>query len=179
MPKPNRGKTETIKKRSIYVYLPSEKMTRDWKGRAKKAGVSTSKFVIDRVEDSIYREEGEAGYQSRLELIKELSISEEELKNLRKENRLLKKLVETLDAELKRHRAKPFLEKDFRGVRKLDRELIEILKEGGSYSGDEILARLSIDSSDTSLVKAVDKQLEILENYNLVEYVGRGWKWKV
>ncbi len=37
MPKPNLGKTETIKKRSIYVYLPSEDMVEDWKQRAEKA----------------------------------------------------------------------------------------------------------------------------------------------
>jgi hypothetical protein len=65
MPKPNKGKTETIKERAIYVYLPSLEMTGDWKQRADKAGVSISKFVIERVEDSIGREEGEEGYLSR------------------------------------------------------------------------------------------------------------------
>ena len=38
MPKPNRGKTETIKDRAIYVYLPSLEMVEDWKRRAEKAG---------------------------------------------------------------------------------------------------------------------------------------------
>jgi hypothetical protein len=33
--------------------------------KAEKAGVSISKFVIERVEDSIRREEGEEGYLSR------------------------------------------------------------------------------------------------------------------
>jgi len=28
------------------------------------------------------------------------------------------------------------------------------------------------------MVKAVDKQLESLEGYGLVEYSGRGWRWK-
>jgi hypothetical protein len=28
------------------------------------------------------------------------------------------------------------------------------------------------------LVKAVSKQLEALEGYGLLEYKGRGWKWK-
>jgi len=56
-----RRKTETIKERAIYVYLPSLGMVRDWKSRAEKVG-SISKFVIERVEDSIRREEGEEGY---------------------------------------------------------------------------------------------------------------------
>jgi hypothetical protein len=59
MPKPNRGTTETIEDRAIYVHLPSLEIVEDWKRRAEKAGVSVSKFVIERVEDSIRREEGE------------------------------------------------------------------------------------------------------------------------
>ena len=53
------GKTETIKDRTIYVYLPSLEMVEDWKRRAERAGVSISKFIVERVEDSIRREEGE------------------------------------------------------------------------------------------------------------------------
>lgn len=178
MPKPNLGKTETIKKRAIYVYLPSQTMVEDWKSKADKTGSSISKFVIERVEDSITKEAGEEGYLNRLELIKKLSDVEEELKQLRKDNRLLKKLVDNLDTELKRYRAKPFLEDDFKGTRRFDRELITILKEGGSYSGEDILTQLDINPSDTDLVKAVNKQLEVLESYGLLAYVGRGWKWK-
>jgi len=152
-------------------------MVEDWKRRAEKAGVSLSKFVIERVEESIRREEGAEGYLSRAELIKRLRDAEEELKKLRNENRLLKKLAENLDNELKRYRAQPFLEEAFEGVRRFDKDLIELLKKGGSYTQEQILAHLNIDPSDVKLVKAVDKQLETLEAYGLVEYKGRGWKW--
>jgi hypothetical protein len=178
MPKPNKGKTETIKKRAIYVYLPTQEMAKDWKNRADKTGSSISKFVIDRVEDSINKEAGEEGYLNRLQLVKKLGKTEEELKELRKENRLLKKLVDNLDTELKRYRTKPFLEENYKGIRRFDKELIDLLKEGGSYSADDILTHLNINPSDTELVKAVNKQLEILENYGLLAYEGRGWKWK-
>jgi predicted RNase H-like nuclease (RuvC/YqgF family) len=178
MPKPNKGKTETIKDRAIYVYLPSLEMVEDWKRRAEKAGVSVSKFVIERVEDSIRREEGEEGYLSRAELVKRLRSAEEELKKLREENRLLKRLAENLDNELKRYRAQPFLQEAFEGVRRFDRDLVELLRRGGSYTEEEILAHLNIEPSDVELVKAVDRQLEALEAYGLVEYRGRGWRWK-
>jgi len=178
MPRPSRGKTETIKQRVIYVYLPSLEMVEDWKRRAEKAGVSLSKFVIERVEDSIRREEGEEGYLSRLELIKRLKRAEEELKQLRSENRLLRRLVENLDKELKRYRAKPFLDGSFVGVRQFDRDLIELLKSGRTLSDEEILSSLNIDPADTELVKAVSKQLEALEAYGLVEFTGKGWRWK-
>jgi len=173
-----RRKTETIKDRAVYVYLPSLEMVEDWKQRAEKGSVSISKFVIERVEDSIRREEGEDGYLGRAELIKKLRDSEEELKKARNENRLLKKLTENLDNELRRYRAQPFLEEAFEGIRKFDKDLVELLRKGGSYTQEDILTHLNIDPSDSDLVKAVSKQLEALEGYGLLEYKGRGWKWK-
>jgi translation initiation factor 2B subunit (eIF-2B alpha/beta/delta family) len=173
-----RRKTETIKDRAVYVYLPSLEMAEDWKQRAEKGGVSISKFVIERVEESIRREEGEEGYLSRAELIKKLRNAEEELKKVRNENRLLKKLAENLDNELRRYRAQPFLEEAFEGVRRFDKDLIELLRKGGSYTQEQILAHLNIDPSDSDLMKAVSKQLEALEGYGLLEYKGRGWRWK-
>lgn len=175
---PRRRKTETIKERAVYVYLPSLEMVEDWKGRAEKGGVSISKFVIERVEESVRREEGEEGYLGRAELIKKLRDAEEELKKVRNENRLLKKLAENLDNELRRYRAQPFLDEAFEGVRKFDKDLVELLRKGGSYTQEDILAHLNIDPSDSDLVKAVSKQLEALEGYGLLEYRGRGWRWK-
>ena len=178
MPRPSRGKTETIKQRAIYVYLPSLEMVEDWKRRAERAGVSLSKFVIERVEDSIRKEEGEEGYLSRLELIKRLKKTEGELKQLKSENRLLRRLVENLDKELKRYRAKPFLDESFTGVRQFDRDLIELLRSGRTLSDEEIFSSLNIDPADADLVKTVSKQLEALEAYGLVEFTGKGWRWK-
>jgi len=178
MPKPSRGKTETIKDRAIYVYLPSLELVEDWKRRAKKVGTSISKFVVERVEDSIGREAGEESYLSRLELIERLGKSEDELKKLRNENRLLRRLVDNLDTELKRYRTGPFLEEGFQGVRMFDKELINILRNGGTYSDKDILTNLNIDPTDADLVKAVSKQLEALEDYGLVEFTVKGWRWK-
>jgi predicted HicB family RNase H-like nuclease len=97
---------------------------------------------------------------------------------LRKDNELLRKLVDNLDKELKRYRARPFLIEGFRGVRRFDVKLIKLLKREGTHSNDEILEHLGIDPEDVDLVKAVDKQLELLERYRLVEYTGRGWRWR-
>lgn len=178
MPKPNKGKTKTIKKRAIYVYLPSQAMAENWKNQADQAGTSISKFVIDKVEDSLRQEQGEEGYLNRLDLINKLSKQEEELKKLRKDNRLQEKLIDNLDNEAKMFRAKPFLEDSFQGIRRYDKELINLLKEGGSITAEELLIKLNVDSSQTEIIKALNKQLEMLENYGLVEYLGRGWKWK-
>jgi len=69
------------------------------------------------------------------------------------------------------------LEESFEGVRKFDKDLIELLRKGGSYTQEQILAHLNIDPLDTDLVKAISRQLEALEGYCLVEYKGRGWRW--
>lgn len=171
-------KTKTIKKRTVYIYLPSFEMVADWRKRSEAAKTSLSKFVIERVEDSVRRDEGEEGYLSRLELVKRLKKVEEELNGLTKENRMLKKLVENQEIELKRYRSEPFLAKDFEGTRRYDQELIELLKSGRSYSSEEILIRLGIDRTNVDLVKALNNQLELLEAYGLVSYSGRGWRWK-
>jgi hypothetical protein len=178
MPRENLSKTETIKERTVYIYLPSFGMLEDWKKRSQAANTSLSKFVIDRVEDSIRRDEGEGGYLSRLELIRRLKKAEDELKESTKDNRMLKKLVDNQETELKRHRSEPFLARSFEGTRRYDQELIELLKSGRSYSAEEILIRLGVDHSNTDLVKAISNQLEVLEDYGLVAYRGRRWRWK-
>ena len=178
MVKPDLGKTKTIKERTVYIYLPSLEMAEDWKRRAERAGVSLSRFVIERVEDSVKREEGEEGYLSRLDLIERLKRADEELERLRKDNELLRRLVDNLEKELKRYRARPFLVEGFRGIRRFDAKLVRLLKRGGTHSNDEILEHLGISPEDVDLVKAVNQQLELLERYGLIEYTGRGWRWK-
>lgn len=63
------GKTETIKQRAIYVYLPSLGMVERWKALAEGAGTSVSRFVVEHVENSLRQDE--EGYRSRGSLIEE------------------------------------------------------------------------------------------------------------
>jgi len=170
------GKTETIKKRAVYVYLPAEEMAERWKQRAKRSHSSISKFVVERVEDSL-RKEGDEDHPKRAELIGQLKELKAENEKLGRDNEILRRAYERLDSEVKRYRAKPFLEEGFRGVRKYDRKLVELLRRGGVVSSDEILEKLGIDHSETDLVKAVSRQLENLETYGLVKSTARGWQW--
>ncbi len=168
-------KTETIKERAIYVYLPSHEMVREWKELAEKQGVSISKFVIEHVEDSLRKEE--PSHLSRVDILKRMRELEEEGSKLKEDNRMLRLVIERLDDELKHYRAKPFLE-EFRGIRGYEKELIELLKRKGTIGSDEILGVLGIDPKDSELVKAVSIQLENLEAYGLIEAMPKGWRWK-
>jgi predicted nucleic acid-binding Zn-ribbon protein len=169
-------KTETIKERAIYVYLPSETMVKEWKKRAKKQGASISKFVIEHVENSLQQEEDPL-YKPRGDLVKEISELGNEIKELREDNRQKKIVIERLETELRRYRAEVFLEERFEGVRKYDKELIDILKRQGVVDSNVLLRDLNIDPRESELVKAVSQQLESLEAYGLVTPTKRGWRW--
>jgi len=171
------GKTESIKQRSIYVYLPSEEMVEDWKARAKKSGESISRFVIEHVTNSLRQEEGEEAYKSRAELLQQIREKDEQIEKLTRENEIVKLALERVENELQRYRAAPFLEEDFKGVRRYDRRLIELLKKGDTIDSDHLLHLLKINPRDTPLVRAVSQQLESLEAYGLVDKTLRGWKW--
>lgn len=170
------GKTETIKKRAIYVYLPSQEMAGRWKQLAEKQGTSISKFVAEHVENSL-RQEEEPGYKSRSELSKEIQELREDLEVERKRSRRLDLVVDRLESELRRYRAQPFLDEGFEGVRGFNRGLVEVLRTGGVLSNEDLLARLGVDPSEHEAVKATSRQLEILESYGLVGSTPRGWRW--
>ncbi len=170
------GKTETIKKRAIYVYLPSVEQKERWEEYASRQGTSISKFVAEHVENSL-RQEEEPSYKSRGDLWRMVRELKEQLDKVTREKKVLELALERLEAELRRYRAQPFLEEDFMGVRGYQKELVEILREGKVVGSDEILSRLGIDPPEQEAVKAVAKQLENLEGYGLVKSSPKGWKW--
>ncbi len=155
------GKTQSIKQRSIYVYLSSMEMAEDWKERAKKSGASISRFVIEHVTNSLLQEEGEAEYKSRADLIQQLRVKDESIERLTRENEILKLALERVETELRRYRAEPFLDENFQGIRGYDKQLIELLRKGETIDSDHLLRRLRINPRDTPLVKAVSKQLPV------------------
>jgi hypothetical protein len=169
------GKTDTIKQRAIYVYLPSQQMAGRWKELAEKQGTSVSKFVAEHVENSLRQEE--SGYQSRSFLIEENQRLRESLEEKEKRIRHLELLVEKLEEDLRRYRAEFFLDEGFTGVRRYDRKLVEILRQPGVRGNDEILSLLGVKPNEHEAIKAVSKQLENLQSYGLVRSTPRGWMW--
>src|SRR5438309_1364243 len=162
-----------IKDRTIYVYPSSLGIVEEWRARAKKSNVTLSDFVVEHVANSLRQEEGEEGYKARAELIQEIRAKEDSIQKFSRENEVLRLALERVENELRRYRAEPFLQEDFRGIRGYDRKLIELLKKGEAIDSDHILRTLKIDARDTPLVKAVDRQLQNLEAYGLAEKTRR------
>jgi hypothetical protein len=168
---------ESIRDRSVYVYLPSVQLLQDWKGRAKKSHVPLSKFVFEHASNSLRQEDGEESYKPRAELIQELRKKEEEIQNLARENEIVKLALDRVENELRRYRLEPFLDENFQGLRRYDRKLVDLLKKGETIDSDHLLRMMRINPKETDLVKAVSKQLENLEAYGLIQKTRRGWKW--
>jgi hypothetical protein len=105
------------------------------------------------------------------------SAFKQENKELRDELRLKSVVIVRYEEELKRYRSAAFIEEGFEGVRKYHRELVDLLKQGGTYDSYRILEALGIKPEESDLVKAVSSQLEDLEAYGLIETTSKGWKW--
>jgi hypothetical protein len=177
-----RGKTETIKQRALYIYLPSLEMAEEWKRLAEKDKTSTSRFIIENVENSLKQREDyskDHGYVSKAELVKEIRILKQELGKLAKDNEILRAAFDKLDGELKRYRMEPFLNEEFKGVRGYEKKLVGMLRSAEKkVRSDELLYKLGISPEDRDSVKAINRQLENLERYGLLEAVPGGWVWR-
>lgn len=169
------GKTDSIKQRRVDVYLDSLDRKERWSQLAEEADESLSKFVQQCVEYAI--EQGGPDFAELGERGKKIQELEQQVKELRDEVKQKDIVIDKLEADLQRYRMGPFLDGDFEGVREYDQELIEILKDSGRVSSDELIRRLGVDQTDSEVMKGINAQLEQLESYGLVSHSNRGWMW--
>ena len=162
------------KSRYVYLYLPSAEDKARWEKLAEEAGVPLSRFVIEVFESTLAEE---SDFKPRGELVKEIGKLRSENKVLRDDLKQKKIVLEKYETELKRYRSQAFVENKFEGVRKYNRELIAVLKQGIVLDSYRLLDELGIDPNDSQLVKAISQQPEELEAYGLVTSTKRGWRW--
>ena len=162
------------KSRYVYLYLPSAEEKARWYDLAKKAKAPLSKFVIEIVENALA---DDAEFKPRGELTKEISALRKEAKELRDELKLKNVVLDKYETELKRYRSAAFLDESFEGTRAHNKELIELLRRGGTIDSYKILEALGIDPKDSELVKAISHQLEDMEAYGMIASTSKGWKW--
>ncbi|MGC9307172.1 MAG: hypothetical protein ACP5FL_00160 [Thermoplasmatota archaeon] len=171
-------KKPRITKRTIPVYLPTIEMKERWKTKAEEVGLSASKFVIEYVENSLMQEENKDIYSSRAELMEQIKDLKDENTELRKRNKMLDTLIGRMDEDMKRYRTKPFMQDEFYGIREYEEQLINIFKERGKVRKEEIYELLDIDPMKNSdIVKGINRQLEMLERYGMIEDKGKVWVW--
>lgn len=169
------GKTDSIKKRRVDVYLDTLNRKERWQEFAEAEGESLSSFVQKAVEFTIQQggpDFGELGKSSQ-----EIEALEEEIATLRDEIKQKDIVIEKLEDELKELRVQPFLAEEFEGRRRHDPALIEQLQAAERITADRLLQRMDVDPMDTDVIQGIDRQLRQLEEYGLVESTPQGWVW--
>jgi len=160
--------------RQVSVYFSSIEDKSRWENWAKKRGITLSRFIYEIVEDA--QSKGQDTLPS--ELIKNIAELKVENKKLREEIKLKSLVLEKYETELYRLRYGAFTSLDSERRRKLDEELVALLKRGRPITGNEILETLKIDPRDSSMVQLIYNQLEGLNRYGLAEETTSGWKWR-
>ena len=168
-------KDESLKKRAIYVYPPTQQLTDKWKTLSSEAGIPISKFVIDHVQNSLNMEQDNS-YSSRNQLIEENTTLRKDAKEKDKRIGHLELLVEKLEEDLQLYRSRIFTEEGFTGKRAYDKGRRG--PEGtGLHTSAEILDRLGASARDAEAVKGILNQIENLHEYGLIKASGKGWRW--
>ncbi len=162
------------KSRYVYLYLPSAEDKARWEKLAEEAGVPLSKFVIEVFESTLAEE---SDFKPRGELVKEIGKLRSENKLLRDDLNQKKIVLEKYETELKRYRSQAFVENKFEGVRKYNRELIAVLKQGIVLDSYKLLEELGIDPNDSQLVKAYPSSLRSWRHMAWSPRLKRGWRW--
>ncbi len=160
--------------RYIWLYCKSREQKEQWQALAEKADTPLSAWCASIIEESLAEDNG---LMPRHKLAKDLESLRADNEFLREDLRRKELVLERYEAELRRYRAEPFQGEQFAGIRPYSKELVEILKARGHVGSYQILELLGIDPGEAEAIKAVSKQLEELEKFNLIKADGKGWQW--
>ena len=160
--------------RYIWLYCKSREQKEQWQALAEKADTPLSAWCASIIEERLAEDNG---LMPRHKLAKELESLRADNESLRDDLRRKELVLERYEAELRRYRAEPFQGEQFAGIRPYSKELVEILKARGHVGSYQILELLGIAPGEAEAIKAVSKQLEELEKFNLIKADGKGWQW--
>jgi len=166
-------------KKVVYVYLPSYKMRNQWKDIADESNISLSKFVIEHVTNSLDAEKEKPSKETRVKLIEDKRKLQEQNKELLRKIREQDSHIEMLEKETRRHVIDPYLAQTFERARDFNTNLINLFKKEREVPKEEIYKKLRIDPMDTDATTAIQKQIEIFEEYGFLKDIGGKWRWKL
>jgi hypothetical protein len=159
--------------RHIDVYTPTASDKRRWGKLAEDAGIQLSKWIYETVELHLDEEQP----NSRLDVIGELAQLREDKNKLRDELKLKSLLIEKYETELFKLRHNAFDQPELIGKFKFNSDLVDIIRQGGVWSDQDLLKSMHIDQNDIDAMKILSRQLEELQAFGLVESGSRGWRW--
>lgn len=172
-------RTLTIKKRKLEVYFPTVELKKSFQANAEKKGLSSSEYIFHCIRQA------EGGVSNSIlkkidELQEMVNTIKSEKEVISTENGQLKEVIRRYEAEVAiiRSREIPLPTRKFEdGITQIDTHLVSILKTYGEVDGFTLLKLLETDPKDWEALKRLNRDLEILRSYGLVEPTQEGWKW--
>jgi hypothetical protein len=155
----------------LEIYAPTQEEAQQIREAAKAAGLTTSKFVLNAVEARIH---GVAMEQPQSSFAEESAQLREENRRLAEEARARDLLLSRYEAELRRIRDTAFLAPA--GEAALDPQLLQILRKGPIHE-HRLLDALQVSADDILAIRAVSRQLSILEATGFAAKGPNGWRW--
>ncbi len=153
--------------RTIELYAHSVEHKQKIVNEAKKRNCTISKYIFSVLE---------AADQPPID-----PISVEELNSLREENRILHRSLaertkenERQAQELQKLQNEAFLRPA--GIATFDPELLQVL-QSGPKQGYQILETIGVNIQDGEAVRAITRQLELMEHHGFIAKGARGWRW--
>ena len=174
------GLSTPVWKRRVDVYAQSLEMKQRWRDVAAEAGMTLSNYMMHMMELSLEQEVLGTDRQTLLDSNEILSERLHEAEDL---VRALEALRDKQDKDLLAYRAQPFANQDFRGLRQLDRRLVELLKSRTSRGKqvtipfDRLLHEMGVQPDEHKIIQALSAQLDAFVDYELVEYTNTGYRW--
>ena len=160
------------RERCIQLITPTAAQAKKYHNLAEKAGVPLSKFLLSVIEDALV----DKTKDPRAKLSQGMKELREENHNLREQLRIQSLLVSKFEQEVRQLRQAAFLDDDFEGERGLDSTIAAVLRRNATHDY-RLLEVLGIDPQDAQQVRAVHKQLEVLELHGLITKDRQGWRW--
>lgn len=178
---PDLGKTATIKRRRIDVYLPTLEAKERWNAAAIGRHQKVSEMVFELVETALAPRPAEDGAPP-LVMAQRLDEVEAELSAQRQRGGELELLKESLERELEAYRAQDVL--DVPRVPKVDSRIVRVFSQARGRDGRartveiaELRKVLRLTPKHEAELKALNVALEHMELHGWIRRSGRGWVW--
>ncbi len=173
--RPNRGRTQTLKQRAVYLYVPTEKMLAKWKKEAEHFGMPLSGFLVEVVDDAMRR--SPSGLTPREKIEKELGEATAQLDVIRKNRDSLASLLKQSEATVARYRES--LEDVVSQVpdEKYEQRVVSLFLKRGFWQVDELAKELGVDALKSEETNRLLGEVDHLKRVGLVEGDFGEWRW--
>jgi len=165
------------KHRRTEVVLPNEQMLQDWKEQAKKGKKTLSKFIVEKVNETMLAEVDD-GLPSRSMLNHENIIHLKRIQELEDFLKRKDRDLDRMDRDLERYRAEAHLNQDFQGAREMHQKLVDLFISRKTILKIELLGLLQILPAEKKLIESINTQLELFKASGLIEDLSDKWSWQ-